>query len=194
MKNITLSPTNDSKVNPKKFVLWLIIIAIIMFFAGLTSAYLVRKGEGNWLNFKLPAQFIYSTIAIILSSITLFWAKKSTESNNYSSIKIGLLLTLVLGLIFCYFQYTGWISMNLQNLYFSDDIDGDKISASFIYALTGLHVLHVFAGLIFTLVIFIKSILNKINSQNRSPIELCSIYWHFIGFVWIYLYIFFNIS
>ncbi|NUM32087.1 MAG: cytochrome c oxidase subunit 3 [Bacteroidetes bacterium] len=194
MKNITINSNDTTKVNPKKFVLWLIIIAIIMFFAGLTSAYLVRKGEGNWLNFKLPLEFILSTGVIILSSISLLFAKKASVNDKLSSIKIGLFITLILGLLFCYLQYLGWVNMNSQNLYFSYEENSDKISATFIYALSGLHVLHVLAGIIFIIAIFIKSIFNKINSHNLLPIELCSIYWHFIGIVWIYLFIFFNIS
>ena len=123
MKITTYKVKESDKVNPKKFVLWLIIVAIIMFFAGLTSAYLVRKAEGNWYNFKLPSQFIYSTIAIILSSVTLWWTKKYVKNDEFNFIKVGLFITLMLGILFCYFQYSGWKSMNMNNLYFTDDVN-----------------------------------------------------------------------
>lgn len=190
----TLKIQEESKFNPKKFVVWLFVIAIIMFFAGLTSAYIVRKAEGNWFNFNLPIQFTYSTITIVMSSFTLWLTKKSLLNENLRKIKIFLFLTISFGLLFCIFQYLGWKNMNLQNLYFSDDANGDKISASFIYVLSGLHVLHVLAGLIFLLVVFIKSLSNKITINNNLSLQTCSIYWHFIGIVWIYLFIFFNIT
>ncbi|MCC6721508.1 MAG: cytochrome c oxidase subunit 3 [Bacteroidia bacterium] len=190
----TLKIQEESKFNPKKFVVWLFVIAIIMFFAGLTSAYIVRKAEGNWFNFNLPIQFTYSTITIVMSSFTLWLTKKSLLNENLRNIKVFLFLTISFGLLFCIFQYLGWKNMNLQNLYFSDDANGDKISASFIYVLSGLHVLHVLAGLIFLLVVFIKSLSNKITINNNLSLQTCSIYWHFIGIVWIYLFIFFNIT
>lgn len=194
MRTAQIQYQEESKINPKKFVVWLFVIAIIMFFAGLTSAYIVRKGEGNWSDFNMPVHFIYSTIAIILSSIALWWAKHNTKNDNTKQIKIGLLFTLILGISFCIFQFYAWKNLVSQNLYFADNTNGDNISASFIYALTGLHVLHVLAGLVFLLIVFYKSLLNKISSNRIMVIEQLGIYWHFIGIVWIYLYLFFNLT
>ena len=84
------------RVNPKKFALWLLIIAIIMLFAGLTSAYIVRMGEGNWYRFDLPVQFLYSTIIIVLSSVTMWWANRSAKNDEISQIRMGFFVTFIL--------------------------------------------------------------------------------------------------
>jgi cytochrome c oxidase subunit 3 len=70
-----------STINNKaiKQLLWVGMGAIGMFFAGLTSAYIVRKAEGNWTLFVLPDWFLYSTITILLSSLLLIFAKKNLK-------------------------------------------------------------------------------------------------------------------
>ena len=70
------------EIKAKTQLLWIGMGAIGMFFAGLTSAYIVRKAEGNWLDFSIPDSFIFSTITIILSSVLLMLAKKNIKKNN----------------------------------------------------------------------------------------------------------------
>ena len=65
-----------------KQLLWIGIGSIVMFFAGLTSAYIVRKAEGNWLDFILPDWFLYSTITIVLSSVLLIVAKSHLKKEK----------------------------------------------------------------------------------------------------------------
>ena len=67
-------PEETLSVNPRKFILWLFIVSILMLFASFTSAYLVRRAEGNWLEFTVPAIFGYSTVVLVLSSLTMHWA------------------------------------------------------------------------------------------------------------------------
>ena len=68
--------------NAKKQLLWIGMGSILMFFGGLTSAYIVRKPEGNWLEFVLPEYFTISTIIIVLSSIILFFVKGQLRKNS----------------------------------------------------------------------------------------------------------------
>ncbi len=182
---------DTKRVNPKKFALWLLIIAIIMLFAGLTSAFIVRMGEGNWYTFELPVQFLYGTITLIISSFTMLWGYRAAKNDELSQLKVALLLTFLLGLGFCYLQFLGWKAMNAMELFFADDINGDRVSASFIYALSGLHLAHLAGGLIFLLVQTIKSFFNKIHRKNLLSIDMCNTYWHFVGILWVYLYLFF---
>jgi len=182
---------DTKRVNPKKFALWLLIIAIIMLFAGLTSAYIVRMGEGNWLHFDLPVQFAYSTITIILSSLTMWWAYRSAKNDDLTQVKTGLLVTFILAVGFCYLQYLGWKAMSEQSLFFADDEHGDKISASFIYALSGLHLAHILGGMIFLIIQIFRSFLLSIHRKKLLSINMCNTYWHFVGILWVYLYLFF---
>ena len=182
---------DTKRVNPKKFALWLLIIAIVMLFAGLTSAYIVRMGEGNWYKFDLPKQFLYSTITVVISSFTMIWAHRAAKSDELSQLKVALLVTFILGLGFCYLQFQGWKALSAMGLYFADDLHGDRVSVSFIIALAGLHLAHILGGVLFLLVQIIKSFQLKIHRKNLLSINMCNTYWHFVGILWVYLYLFF---
>ncbi len=193
---MNLSPDTNldldtNRVEPKKFVVWLFIVAIVMLFAGLTSAYIVRMGEGNWYKFDLPVQLLYSTIVIVVSSGTLLWAYRSAKNDDIPQVKMALILTFILGLGFCYLQAMGWQAMVAKNLYFADDVNGDRVSASFIYALSGLHLAHILGGILFLFILIIKSFTLNIHRKKLLSINMCNTYWHFVGILWVYLYLFF---
>ena len=64
-------PKPTLAMQPKKFALWLFIVSIVMLFAALTSAYIVKQADGNWLSFELPSAFLLSSVIIVISSITM---------------------------------------------------------------------------------------------------------------------------
>lgn len=173
-------------VHPKQFNLWLAVIGISMFFAGLTSAYIVRRAEGNWEVFALPQQFIYSTVLVILSSITLQWAWFAAKNDELNQVKAGILSTILLGLGFGISQYLGWKAMVQNELFFSSD----SVSVSFVYAISALHALHVLGGLVGLCMAFFKATKLQIHKKNMISINLNTTYWHFMGLLWIYLYLF----
>ena len=88
--------------NAKKQLLWIGMGSILMFFAGLTSAYIVRKPEGDWLDFMLPEYFTISTIIILLSSIVLFFVKGNLRKEK--PVFNIVTVTLVLGVLFTFFS------------------------------------------------------------------------------------------
>jgi cytochrome c oxidase subunit 3 len=173
-------------VNPKKVVLWLLIVASVMLFAGFTSAYIVRRGEGNWELFKLPSSFFISTIIILASSVSMQFSLISLKKGSVSTSKSLLFTTFVLGIAFCITQYYGWQQLIADNVYFAFS----NPSNSFVYVITGVHVFHVTCGLVFVLSMIIQSLRNKLSSTNSLFLSMCNTYWHFIGILWIYLYVF----
>ncbi|MGB1038862.1 MAG: cytochrome c oxidase subunit 3 [Bacteroidia bacterium] len=178
------------KVHPKKFSLWLLLLGILMLFAGLTSAYIVRRGDGNWFDFQLPSIFLYSTIIVLLSSATMIYAFRSAKANNKQGTVLGLLLTLALGIGFVISQYMGWKVMEGDGLYFVNPKFGDKVSASFLIAIAGIHLVHILAGILYILSVFIKTLRQQELSKNTLSIDMCNTYWHFVGLLWVYLYLF----
>lgn len=180
----------SSKMHPKKFNLWLMILGIIMLFTGLTSAYIVRKGDGNWYQFDLPQVFLYSTIIVLLSSLSMYYAFKASKNDNIQQLKIGLLLTIILGLGFCISQYFGWIAMINEGLYLVTPKEGDKVSASFVYVISFAHLAHIMAGIIFLVVVMVKAVKLQVHKKNTLLIDMCNTYWHFVGLLWVYLYLF----
>ena len=185
------------KVHPKKFALWLLLLSVLMLFAALTSAYIVRKGDGNWYNFRPPVLFMYSTLVIVISSVSMWFAHRSAKNDNLSGVRIGLLLTIALGVLFGYLQFQGWNSMNALDLHFvnndnaiSNNISGDRISASFLLVIALVHLVHIVFGLIFLAAVLVKALQNSVHKKNTLLIDMCNTYWHFIGLLWVYLYLF----
>ena len=195
MSTGVLSNTEQTAMNPKVFMLWSFLGTIIMMFAGLTSAYIVRMGAGDWLLYKLPDLFMVSTAIIVLSSITLHWSYRALSNDNLQSHKLALGLTVLLGLAFVVTQYSGWQEL----MSYGVRLQGNP-SGSFLYIISGLHALHVFGGVVLLLIYFFKSLsqkdpvdklLEEFNPDRNLGYRLLNTYWHFVGVLWLYLFIFF---
>ena len=169
-----------------KQLLWVGMGSIAMFFAGLTSAYIVRKAEGNWTEFILPEWFWYSTITIIISSVVFILAKQKIKKDK--SVFSLVLSVFLLGLLFAYFQLNGWEELTNQGVYLTGE--GSNVAGSFLYVLTLSHLVHLLGGLIALLVTAINSKRNKYSAENYLGLEITSIYWHFLSILWIYLFCF----
>jgi cytochrome c oxidase subunit 3 len=188
--SITKELEYEGRVHPKKFSLWLLLLGILMLFSGLTSAYIVRKGDGNWFNFELPAVFLYSTGLILLSSITMIYAYRSAKKDEINGVIIGLLFTIILGVAFVISQYFGWLEMSGDGLHFVNPKEGDKVSASFLIAIAAIHLAHILAGLIYLIVMLFRTLNSQVHKKNTLQLSMCNTYWHFIGLLWVYLYFF----
>jgi cytochrome c oxidase subunit III len=182
----------SSGVHPLRFALWLIIISIIMMFAAFTSAYIVRKEEGNWLEFDLPQNLVLNTLFIVLSTVCMQWAFNAARKDNLRQLKLGLLLTVVLGLAFLVGQWESWVDLVGRKIFFGGT-DANP-SGSFLYVLMGVHGFHLITGLIFVLIVLFSSFKFKVHSRNLLRIELCTTYWHFLTGLWLYLYLFLTLN
>lgn len=172
-------------MHPKKFALWLFIVTVVMIFASLTSAYIVRQSEGNWLEFDLPQIFWYSSGIIILSSLTLHWSYLSAKKDELSAVKTGMIITTILGVAFLVSQWYSWVALVDRDVYFVGNPAG-----SFLYVFTGLHAIHLISGVIFLIIVLISSFNYKVHSKNIVSLEMCMNYWHFLGGLWLYLFMF----
>ena len=181
---------SDGRIHPQKFVLWVAMGSIVMMFAGLTSAYIVKKSQANWLEYSLPLVFWYSTLAIIISSVTINMALKAFKAREMRQYRTLISVTALLGLLFLGLQIAGFTNLEARNI----PLFGSKSnsSTSFLGVITILHMLHVLGGVIALLIIFIRAYLSKVKNYSSLPIEIISTYWHFVDFLWIYLFIFFN--
>jgi len=173
-------------INPKKFVLWLLIVASVMLFAGFTSAYIVRRGEGNWEVFELPSLFLVNTIIAVVSSLFMQLAYMSAKKENRTSTKILLGTTVAMGFAFCIGQFYAYQQMIANNVFFAFS----NPSNSFVYVISGLHLAHVIGGLIFLLIMWVGSFKTTLSKNFQLYLNMCLTYWHFIGILWIYLYLF----
>lgn len=178
-------PAETLSMNPKKFILWLFIVSVVMLFASQTSAYLVRRAEGNWMEFQIPAIFSYSSIVLVISSLSMQWAYFSAKKDNFRNLRIAISFTFALGMAFLWMQFQGWKELVAMNVYFVGNPSG-----SFFYVFTGLHGFHLISGLIVLLVALVSSFRMKVHSKRLTQLEICATYWHFLDLLWIYLFFF----
>lgn len=186
----SIERTEKKRLHPYKFTLWVAIGSIIMMFAALTSAYIVRHAQHNWLEFSMPKVFWYSTVVIITSSITIHLALKAFRSRERNRYKSLLFVTALLGVLFAVLQCYGFSDLYSRGVQIIGR--GSNPSASFLGIITGLHLVHVLGGVVALIVVFLKSYSRKIKSYDSTPVEMVSIYWHFVDILWIYLFIFFT--
>lgn len=182
------------RIHSSEFLLYVAIGSICMMFAGLTSAYLVKKNLGNWVSFPLPTAFIYSTFFILTSSITLqftkyFFNKKSSFLSLYC-----LTYSLLAGILFLILQIDGFKTVHESGLNYIGA--NSTISATFLLVLAGLHLLHALVGCVCLAILTIRFFWfrhatdTQILERLGLKLKMNSIYWHFVDILWIYIYIF----
>lgn len=178
-----------AKRKSAKPMLWVSMISMVMFFAGLTSAYVISMRREDWVSFDLPQAFYISTVLIVLSSITLIMSHRLLKKDLIQQSLLFLIATFILGLAFVWYQYVGFKQLETSGLYFT----GKKstVSTSFIIGITFMHVLHLIAGVIVLLVVIYNHFKKKYSSSDLLGFELGSIFWHFVDVLWIYLFFFF---
>ena len=172
-----------------KLILLFAMVSMTMMFAGLTSAYVVSQSRADWLkDFQLPSAFYFSTIAILGCSITFHLAKKAIQKDNQSKTTLLLLSTLVLGILFVVLQFVGFGQIVENGYYFTGS--ASSITTTFLYIVVIVHLLHLAGGMISLLIIIYNHFKQKYNSTQTLGIELGAMYWHFLDFLWVYLFLF----
>jgi cytochrome c oxidase subunit 3 len=179
-----------AKKKSAKPMLWISMISMVMFFAGLTSAYVISMNRDDWVSFDLPQSFYVSTILIVASSITLFLSQRFLKQNKRQLSLILLVVTLLLGVGFVWQQYVGFNQLKSIGLFFTGP--ESTVSTSFIIGITFMHVLHLFAGLVVLLVVIYNHFKYKYKQDDMLGFELGAIFWHFVDLLWIYLFFFFS--
>jgi cytochrome c oxidase subunit 3 len=172
-----------------KMMLLFGIVSMTMMFAGLTSGYVVSKTRPDWIvDFKLPSAFFGSTITILLSSFTLHFAWKKLKSGNLFSAKALTLATVILGVLFMVLQFVGFSQIKDAGYFFTGG--ESSVTTSFIYIIAATHLAHIAFGLLVLVYVFFKLINNKYTVGNTTGFELAKTFWHFVDFLWIYLFLF----
>jgi len=186
--DIVVEQTQQRKrIHPHKFTLWVAIGSIIMMFAGLTSAYIVKSNQASWQPIQMPKIFWYSTGVILLSSVVMQMALRSFKQREMNSYRLLMAGTFFLGIVFVILQCLGFTQLWNNGVQFK----GSSGEGQFLYVIAGLHALHVTGGIVALLVMFIKAFFGKMKLYSNIPVEVMATYWHFVDFLWIYLFVFF---
>jgi len=186
---MTAEINQQNRFHPRKFALYLGIASMLMLFAAFTSAFLVRKGQGNWQLFYLPTIFWFNTAVILLSSFTIHRALVSFRRLEEGKYKLWLTITFILGCTFLIGQYIGWEQLSAGGIHLNGNPSG-----SFLYVISGAHAVHIAGGLLIMLITMMKVFFKPFNPSKQVNVEMMAIYWHFVDVLWIYLFIFFQIN
>ncbi|MGV3697045.1 cytochrome c oxidase subunit 3 [Flavobacterium sp.] len=172
-----------------KLLLLFAMGSMTMMFAGIVSAFVVSKSREDWMkDFQFPSAFYFSTLTIILCSVTFHLAKKSIQKNNRQATTSSLLATLGLGIAFVFFQLKGFGELMDSGYFFTGP--ESNITTTFLYVIATLHLAHLAGGIISLLIIIYNHFKQKYNSTQMTGIELGAMYWHFLDFLWICLFLF----
>jgi cytochrome c oxidase subunit 3 len=175
-----------NKIHPHKFTLWVALGSIVMMFAGLTSAYIVKRSQPGWTTFQMPLVFWYSSAVMLLSSLTIQMAVRSFKEREMAKYRGLMAITAVLGVLFIGLQIAGFSQLWSQGIQLRGSGAGQ-----FLYIIFGLHGFHVLGGIIALAVVLVKAFLGNRRNYNSVPVEIAATYWHFVDLLWIYLFVFF---
>lgn len=187
-ENMLTMTSENRKIHPYKFTLWVAMGSIVMMFAGLTSAYIVKRNQANWQGFDLPMIFTYSTVVILLSSVTIQLALKNFKQRNMAAYRQFIMVTAVLGLAFVAMQWTGFEQLHERGIKLIGQ--GSNVSGSFLAVIAGLHILHVLGGVVALVMMLRNAFAGKSRNYSPVPVEVATQYWHFVDLLWIYLFAF----
>ena len=162
-----------------------------MMFVGFTSAFVVRRAAGNWLEFDLPNLFFWNAGLIIASSLILHFSKVNFKRNNFQLYKTLLVIGSIMGFAFVVLQYEAWMQMTANGIF----MDGNP-AGSFVYVISGVHAAHVLGGLIALTAALVHafSLKNFVTKTRLHRLDLTVTYWHFVGVLWLYLVFFFVLN
>jgi cytochrome c oxidase subunit 3 len=171
----------------------LLLAGIIILFLGLSYGYIFSMNGESWVSFKLPKIFWLSTLNILCVSYFLQNCIGYYDDDKARRLKFFITLSLIFALIFICCQLLGW-----NYLYENKITLEDSPSAGYLYVITGIHALHVVAGIIFLLVSVvrinavtsdeIKSLIYFSDPVKRVRLKLLVNYWHTIDFLWLFLF------
>ena len=187
------------QLHPHKTLLYLSIFGSSLLFAFLITAYAMKTDANTFINFRFPKAFIVSLVLLLFSSFSISKALVAFREDDMKGLKHSLGITLVLGLAFTISQYVGWYELNQSNIYLSGDVSG-----SYLYVISGLHVLHLAAGLVCLTMMYtqvsaisrdpVRQLIMVTNPYQRIKLEMLTTYWHFIDALWVVLFFYFLFS
>jgi len=163
---------------------WVLLTAIIMLFAGLSSAYIVLRGVPSWQNIDLPLVLWPNTAILLMSSLAVEISKRAIRRNDVQSMKRWLVAGGVLGFGFLVGQLAAWRQLVSAGVYLPS-----TQQSSFFYILTGLHGLHLLGGIVALGIVLVIALKNRLSAFRYEPLRLAATYWHVMDAIWIYLFL-----
>jgi len=171
------------KPSPKRYYtgMALGIVSILMFFMALASAFLVRRGGGDWVPVHIPTLVWINTVILLASSATMEVSRNRLGKGQVGAYRNLWMVTTVLGILFLIGQVVAWRILVGQGIYLASNP-----ASSFFYIFTGAHALHLLGG-VAALLYVAKRNFDKAQITRTVATEVTSHYWHFMDALWLFL-------
>lgn len=175
-------------VDTRKLCIWLFLASEIMFFTGLIGSYMVLR-FANLSTWPTPSTVLnipltgFNTFILVCSSMTFVLGLVSIQRGYKEGLQVGMFLTILLGAFFLSVQMHEY-----QELIHEEFTISSSIFGSVFFTLTGFHGAHVLGGVIWLIVVLIRSCLGYFTPEEYAGVELAGLYWHFVDLVWIILF------
>ncbi len=187
------------KIHPHKMLLYLGIFGSSLVFLFMITAYTFSRPEEDFINFAMPKSFVVSLVLLLFSSFAISKALPAFKKDKLKDVKRAIEIALFLGLAFTMSQYVGWYELNKSGIHLTG-----KDSGAYLYIISGLHVLHLAAGVVFLTLAYtkittvsrdpVKSLIVITNPYERTRLEMLVTYWQFVDILWVVLFFYFLFS
>jgi cytochrome c oxidase subunit III len=184
-----LERSSPFAIPTKKLAMWLFIIADGATFAGCLVAYgFLRNGSPNW-----PTPFKFSptvlnamlmTFILITSSLTMLLGVRTAKMGNKRGAVRWIMITAAGGLIFALLHIREWFGLIHEGVGLSHNPWGDPLFGAAFFSVTGLHLLHVTAGVIALVIVGARY---SGGGLDADDVEITGLYWHFVDLVWMFV-------
>lgn len=171
--------------------MWLFLATVCMLFAAFFSALLIRRAAADWIPIALPRVLWWNTVVLLASSATLEVGRRTVRKGKTASASGWLLLSIFLGASFLLGQLTAWRELVARGVYVPT-----SPHSTFFYIFTGVHAVHLLGGL-FLLLYGVLALRGRGRRNGVGPgtlMNICATYWHFLGGLWIILFLALSIT
>lgn len=183
------------RVGHRKLGMWLFIMSDTLTFAALLVAYsYARAASVRWPTpFPLQPSIVFSTamtLVLLSSSLTMVFAVAASKRGKRGAARKWILATMVLGLTFIVLHGMEWANLiglgltpfELPEKWVEAWPGASPLFGSTFFGITGLHMFHVFTG-----VIYLGVVAARIKKMNED-VEVAGLYWHFVDLVWMFVF------
>jgi cytochrome c oxidase subunit 3/cytochrome o ubiquinol oxidase subunit 3 len=184
---VEVGHTTASTLDIRKTAMWAFLASELMFFGGFISTFLLYRertngGPGAEELFDVPFTSV-SSFVLLMSSLTMVLAHNAWERNDQRQLRLWLLSTAGLGMVFLggqVFEFSTFVHEGLK-------LDTSPFGSSF-YVLTGFHGAHVAVGVLMLTAMTIISFRVGLTKARGMNVELVALYWHFVDIIWIVIF------
>lgn len=181
------------KTSPGKIAMWMFLVTDAMSFSGFLLAYAVMRSSQPW---PTPAEHLsiplagIATFILNCTSVTMFMSIYFGRKSNRQKMLNWLLATILGGSLFLGIQVYEYLHLTSIGMGLTEFIHGNNLFGSTFYLITGFHGLHIFSGVVYLICMYVMANKGEFDHGHTGQLEIASLFWHFVDFVWILVFTF----